>query len=174
MKRLILVVTAVLVLGIISCTPYQTERPDLPDYTADQVIAVAQARYPSYDHPNMGTLSPSISVEYIGESYWRVNISFPSGYRLNGGYFISSRTLYFNETYGSLSSTQPEEVLSAAQVKALAQAKFPTASISVEFIGGSKKAWKVEISYPTSSKTWYFTEIGSYWFDRYTPGWTGP
>ena len=111
MKRLILVVTAVLILalGIAGCEQIAgTERPDLPDYTADQVIAVAQAQYPPYDHPNMGTLSPSISVEYIGESIWRVYISFPLGYGLGWEYAGSNITLYFNETTGALSLTQPD------------------------------------------------------------------
>ena len=109
MKRLILVVTAVLVLvlGIISCT--SVEQPDTPTYTADQVIAAAQAQYPSYDSPNRGTLTPSISVEYIGESIWRVYISFPLGYYgLGWEYAGSNMTLYFIETTGSLSLTRPD------------------------------------------------------------------
>ena len=47
MKRLLLVVTAVLVLAlsIISCAQTQAPAPppDIPRYTADQVIAVAKA-----------------------------------------------------------------------------------------------------------------------------------
>ena len=117
MKRIVLVVTAVLVLvlGIMSCEPIaRTERPD---YTADQVIVVAQAQYPPYDRTTGSsyynnvqtvTLTPSISVAYIGEGYWRVYISCPSGYRASGVYVGSNITRYFNETTGVLGYTQPD------------------------------------------------------------------
>ena len=107
-KRIALIVTAVLVLvlGIISCT--SVDQADTPTYTADQVIAVAQARYPDYESYSGRTLSPSISVAYIGESVWRVNISCPSGYRVSGRYVGSNITLYFYETTGVLTVTQPD------------------------------------------------------------------
>ncbi len=102
MKRIVLIVTAVLILGVMGCEPIaRTERPDLPDYTADQVILVAQARYPSYTIYSGNTITPSISVEYVGESLWKVVITSPSRW-------VSSITLYFNETTGALSLTQPD------------------------------------------------------------------
>ena len=107
MKRLALIVTAVLVLalGIISCTPI--EQPDIPTYTADQVIAVAQARYPScyYRYDRTVDTPTSISVEYIGVSKkaWKVVISCPQGYRLDD--WTTSKTLYFSEIDGSWHSS---------------------------------------------------------------------
>ena len=109
MKRVALIVTAILVLGIMGCEQIAgTERPDLPSYTADQVIAVAQARYPTcFNVARTKSATPSISVNFVGDGYWRVSITCPQGYRLDD--WSSSKTLYFYEATGALGSTQPDE-----------------------------------------------------------------
>ena len=108
MKRVALVVTAVLVLvlGITSCI--SVDQSDTPTYTADQVIAVAQARYPSCSNvARTKSATPSISVNFVSDGYWRVSITCPQGYRFDD--WSSSKTLYFYEATGALSFTQPDE-----------------------------------------------------------------
>lgn len=119
MKRLPLIVTAVLVLGlgVIGCaeTSQPQYLPYTPKYTADQVIAVAQAQYPVGYKYSIGTPStPSerietptmISVRYLGGSRaaWQVDISLPPGYHYSDGSYGTKR-LYFYETDGSLRDT---------------------------------------------------------------------
>lgn len=107
MKRLVLVITAVLVLvlGIIGCAQTQTPqpKPDIPRYTADQVIAVAQAQYTSVSYTK-GRTSARVSVSYQGGGIWKVEISPLIGYVLEGpeGRFTGVRTRYFNEATNSL------------------------------------------------------------------------
>ncbi len=109
MKRLPLVVAAVLilVLGVIGCAQTPQYKPYVPKYTADQVIAVVRASYPvGYTRSYPQTTTPTIiSVRYIGgtRAAWQAQISLPSRYYLQGG--LSSKTLYFYETAGSLRDT---------------------------------------------------------------------
>lgn len=71
MKK-ILVVTAVLVLalGVIGCAQTQTPAPppDIPRYTADQVIAIAAANSPSSG--SVAYMRPAWTAEYIGNGRW--------------------------------------------------------------------------------------------------------
>lgn len=116
MKRLLLVVTVVLVLAsvVIGCSQTQTPttQPYKSRYTADQVIYIAQAQYPACYRRQSGMdvqAPPSITVTYVGGSRaaWKVQITCPPyfyqlGQPLSG---VTSKTLYFYETDGSLRDT---------------------------------------------------------------------
>ncbi len=121
MKRLILIVASVVILGVVGCAQTQTPapKPYTPKYTADQVIVIAQAKYPTgfkqeiigedtqgvFRHQTV-TTPTSISVKYIGGSKaaWEVKISLPFGYRYSD-YTYGTKTLYFYEGDGSLRTT---------------------------------------------------------------------
>lgn len=115
MKRVVVTVAVVLALGIAACTPTTsgttTPTPDIPKYTADQVVMVAQARYPTcfrteiVERRNVHTYTTSIvSVSYIGGSRraWKVEVSCPHLHRLVDA-LTTKEVLYFYETDGSLS-----------------------------------------------------------------------
>lgn len=136
MKRLVLIVTAVLVLvlGVIGCaqkTP--APPPDIPRYTADQVIAVAQAQYKSYRITKQPPYADArVSVVYQGKGVWEVTVSALAGYVLMGpgGLIMGATKPHFYESTGSLvapaptykppatPSLSPTEVLSSQQTAA--------------------------------------------------------
>ena len=79
MKRVMLIVTAVLVLvlGIISCAQTQAPPPDIPRYTADQVIAVAKAGAINPLTPFYREKTDELwSAEYIKYGVWRLKREF--------------------------------------------------------------------------------------------------
>lgn len=119
MKRLTLVITAVIILllGVISCANTPQPQTYTSKYTADRVIIIAQAQYPAcYKTESRGFGStreswevqtpPSITVAYVGGSHaaWKVQINCPPGYHLKSP-IGTSLTLYFYETDGSLRDT---------------------------------------------------------------------
>lgn len=90
-------------------TPEQTSQPQsyTPTYTADQVIAIAQAQYPACFNRDRTVDTPSsISVKHIGGSRgaWRVEISCPARY-FHNDYSMGTKTLYFYESDGTLRKT---------------------------------------------------------------------
>jgi hypothetical protein len=99
--------------GCNSTTATKETIPIGPKYTADQVIAVAQAQYPlcyksfGVINENNSQTQTLINVKYIGEYIWEVNIKCPDYlYSLiRKGSGINSLTLYFYETDGSLRDT---------------------------------------------------------------------
>lgn len=115
----LLAVGATLLITQQSSEQTPASQPDIQRYTADQVIAIAQAQYPTcFKRERIGEdaggmflyrtvdTPSSISVTYIGGSRgaWKVKISCPFGYRL-GDYAYVSKTLYFYESDGTLRKT---------------------------------------------------------------------
>lgn len=119
MKRLLIVLVIVL-LFLAGCTQSSQSQPqpNIPKYNVNQVISIVQAQYPvAYKHQSTGKdasgmfiyvdvqTPPSISASFIGgtRGAWRVEIKAPPTYflarPLSG---ISSKTLYFYESNGSL------------------------------------------------------------------------
>ena len=100
MKRLVLIVTAVLVvvLGVISCTqtPPPQPEPDIPRYTADQVIYVAT----SSPYTSCGYIKNKASwtVEYQGNGLWLVTKTCFTQY----GQAIGTEKYTFYENTGKL------------------------------------------------------------------------
>jgi hypothetical protein len=114
MKAILLVFTIiVLAVCILGCNGSTSTKETIqagPKYTADQVIAIAQAQYPvCYKNgvfSNGTEETPTIiSVKYIGDSKWQINIKCPdyrySLIRRNTG--VTEIKLYFYEADGSLS-----------------------------------------------------------------------
>ncbi len=120
---LIVFLTLILLLPItVGCT--SEPPPDVPRYTADQVIAVAQAKYPvgygtetervirpgtedwampQYEFKSKRIETPtSVSVNYIGDGRWEVTISLPSRYHFKDEAYVNSKTLYFDEATGQI------------------------------------------------------------------------
>lgn len=105
MKKLLIVVTAVLVLafGITGCSQTQTTpKPDIPRYTADQVIAVGQANSPSIprNYPQITHLS--WSAQYLGKGIWIVK---KSGLGQLGNNLGQLEAWYFHEKDGQLNKS---------------------------------------------------------------------
>ncbi len=71
MKRLLPVVAVAIVLAlvIIGCAKTTEPSPDIPRYTADQVINVASANSPTCMY---SVTTPSWTSEYIGNGTWLV------------------------------------------------------------------------------------------------------
>ena len=99
---LLIALSCVLFLTV-SCStpaPIYTSR-----YTANQVIYIAQAQYPTAYGASSKQTPPIISAVYIDTAIWRVDITCPCHYYLERPYSgISTKTLYFYETDGSLYS----------------------------------------------------------------------
>ncbi|MDO9574023.1 MAG: hypothetical protein Q7I94_03425 [Candidatus Contubernalis sp.] len=105
--KYIIIFCLVLVMVIFpACQSEPEPQPDLPGYTADQVIYVAQAQYPiAYRYSSDGLLQTptSVTVTYLERGIWKVEISCPPGYSINNSRSgVSSDTLYFYEADGSL------------------------------------------------------------------------
>ncbi len=100
--------------------PEQTSQPQsyTPTYTADQVIAIAQAKYPAcfkqeligqdsggmFRYQTVDTPT-QISVQFVGGTShaWKVVITCPVRYLLQDR--TTGKTLYFWETDGALHNT---------------------------------------------------------------------
>lgn len=108
-KTLVVITLLVLVLSLAGCAQSQTPPPppDIPRYTADQIIAVAQAKY---DAVRIGTRTdrtePKVEVSYEGQGVWQVIIRPPLGYYLQTGPYpggpLVGIVLYFYEDTGQL------------------------------------------------------------------------
>ncbi len=96
----VLVITAViiLVLSAIGCVQSQ---PDVPRYTADQVVAEAQAEYRGYSRSKGEWTRVDAEASYRGNGVWSVEISAPKGYTLWAPGEPTRRVLYFHEDSGS-------------------------------------------------------------------------
>jgi hypothetical protein len=82
MKKLTILVVIIIIFvsSLIACqsASQPDSQPDIPRYTADQVIEVVKAHniYESF-YPNKG----QYDVEYIGNGEWTVNYSYLEGGR---------------------------------------------------------------------------------------------
>ena len=81
MKHKLLIIFSTLILFTTMCLIIQScsseiESPDTPKYTADQVIAVASAKYPTFHKTIQARYvieeTPTWEVEYIGDGTWMV------------------------------------------------------------------------------------------------------
>lgn len=123
-----LIIILVAVIGLCAFVVYdyyqgtqseQTPTYTTPTYTADQVIAIARAKYPvGFKQEIIGQDSGGlfrsrtvetptmISVTYIGGSggAWEVKISLPRGYHFEDRTY-GTKTLYFYESNSSLRDT---------------------------------------------------------------------
>ena len=105
----ILLLMAVLLL-LLGCSQpkVQTSTQYVPRYSAEQVIAVVRAQYPtSFKREVTGQYSTTptqISVQFVGGTShaWKATITSPRGYYLQIGSGITSLEVYFWETDGSL------------------------------------------------------------------------
>lgn len=110
-----LVIITITLSTMVGCAQAPPVTPDTPRYTADQVIAVAQAQYPvcfkkeliGYDGQGMAhyrtiTIPPTISVKYMdgSKAVWKIEVSCPQSYRLPDR--STEKELYFYEGDGSL------------------------------------------------------------------------
>jgi len=105
-KFLVIIAISFLASGLILCT--QTQRPNTPQYTADQVIEIAKAKCPLCFRMQQGerqVTSTSIDVRFIGGSRvaWEIKIIAPVGYIFTD-FTAGTKILYFYEGDGSLRS----------------------------------------------------------------------
>jgi hypothetical protein len=99
-KQLFLLISLLCVLFIgTSCIAPIPKPAFITNYTADQVIKIAQAKYPMAYGIDSKQTPTIISAVYIDTAIWRVDITCPRYYYLerpNSG--ILTKTLYFYET----------------------------------------------------------------------------
>ena len=106
-----IVLTAILVpflvIGLIFTVgcgePEPTEKPDIPRYTADQVIAVAQANSPVFPSQYPQCDKASWTAEYLGQGVWVVKKYCIDRQGFNRGLFES---WYFHEDNGQLNKSR--------------------------------------------------------------------
>jgi len=99
MRKLVLVATVLLVMvaGIIGCdqTVTPAPQPDIPRYTADQVIYIASSNSPTC----IGKSVPAWAVEYIGNGRWLATKKCVFG---PAQVVLSTEKWYFYEDTGKL------------------------------------------------------------------------
>jgi hypothetical protein len=88
----------------ISCGETEaTEQPDIPRYTADQVITVAQAYSPAIPSKYPQCKEASWSAEYLEQGVWIVKKFCVSAYGQNLGQLEG---WYFHEDNGELNKSR--------------------------------------------------------------------
>ena len=104
---LVICILPLLVIAVVACSQTQIpeSQPDIPRYTTDQVIVIAQAQYGCYSRlgGERRDTSAKVSVSYQGgpRRVWIVKISCPTGYILDD-FSGFSKTLHFYEDTGVL------------------------------------------------------------------------
>jgi len=105
---LVIVLLLSLALGTSACTQSTTSpvQPDVPRYTADQVISVVQAQFSCYSATKTPQRTKAmVSVVYQRQGVWEVKVSSVPGYTLQGPNwtaYLGTLTLHFYEDTGSL------------------------------------------------------------------------
>jgi len=90
----VILIVLVLIVGIPN--PFASEPPpDIPRYTADQVLIVAQAYSPGTERSEYATRQgyPNWSVKYLGDGVWRIN---------KDNFILADETFLFDEATGSI------------------------------------------------------------------------
>jgi len=101
MEKRIVVLWVLLALAFLMACGTPAPPPDIPRYTADQVIEVAKAGthnpLPDWQRAKVDI---TWTAEYMGEGYWKVTRNI---FVKNGGRFYSGASWKFNERTGKLS-----------------------------------------------------------------------
>jgi len=104
----------VLATAMVGCSQTETPRQYVPKYSADQVITIVRAQYPTCFKQEWSEVdgrfrtldtSSQISVQFVGGTShaWKATITCPSGYHLKIGAGQARQwVVYFWETDGSL------------------------------------------------------------------------
>jgi hypothetical protein len=96
-----LLIGILFLLMLTGCTSTPVVVQDVPQYKADQVIYVVQAKYPDCTRKtSTQTLQANtmVSVTYAGNKVWKAIVTCPTGYSILG----YPTVVYFYETNGSL------------------------------------------------------------------------
>ena len=105
MKKWWVIGFLLLILLMTGCTSSASAKyipQDIPQYSADQVVYIVQAKYPDCVRYSSQTIrtNTSVNVTYIGNRVWKSTITCPTGgYNING---FKGLIVYFYETNGSL------------------------------------------------------------------------